>query len=106
MPWMETNARDQRTQFVHAYRSGHWTMTELCDRYSISRPTGYKWVARWNAEGDQGLVERDRAAHTCAHRTAEAIEGQIVDARRKYGWGATKLREVLARKHPDQRWPV
>jgi len=26
-------------------------MSELCDRYQISRPTGYKWVDRIEAEG-------------------------------------------------------
>jgi len=26
-------------------------MSELCDRYQISRPTGYEWVDRIEAEG-------------------------------------------------------
>jgi hypothetical protein len=46
MPWMETNAKKQRQQFYRDYASGQWSMSELCDRYQISRPTGYKWVDR------------------------------------------------------------
>jgi transposase InsO family protein len=103
---MDTNAIDQRRQFVRAYQTGRWAMTELCERYGVSRPTGYKWVARWRAEGDEGLAERDRAPQTCPHRTAAAIEGQIIAARRKYGWGAKKLRQVLSSHHPAEPWPA
>ena len=92
---METNAVEQRRQFVRAYQSGLWTMTELCERYAVSRPTGYKWVARWAAEGDEGLAERERSPQTCPHRTAEAVAEQLVAARRRYGWGATKLLKVV-----------
>jgi hypothetical protein len=41
----------QRRHFYRDYASGQWAMSELCDRYQISRPTGYKWVDRIEAEG-------------------------------------------------------
>ncbi len=44
MPWMETNPMLERHHFVQDLKSGHWTMTELCLRYGISRITGYKWL--------------------------------------------------------------
>ena len=43
---METNVSDERARFVRDFESGHWSMTELCERYGVSRPTGYKWLAR------------------------------------------------------------
>lgn len=45
MPWMETNVLEQRQQFLAAWQSGQWSMTELCAHFRISRPTGYKWRA-------------------------------------------------------------
>ena len=33
-------------------------MSELCDRYQISRPTGYKWVDRIEAESLKAVEER------------------------------------------------
>ena len=39
---METNVVDERRQFVLDFASGHWSMSELCERYAVSRPTGYK----------------------------------------------------------------
>ncbi|MGH8622856.1 MAG: helix-turn-helix domain-containing protein, partial [Burkholderiales bacterium] len=52
---------EQRWSFVIAYASGQWSMSELCERYRITRPTGYKWVDRFEAEGEEGLTERSRA---------------------------------------------
>jgi hypothetical protein len=39
---METNLTDERARFVRDCDSGHWSMTELCERCGVSRPTGYK----------------------------------------------------------------
>jgi putative transposase len=103
---MQTNVVDQRTQFVRAYQSGHWSMTELCERYDVSRPTGYKWLARWTMNGDAGLAARSSAPQTCPHRTAAAIVDQLVAARRKYGWGAKKLLQVLRSQHLAESWPT
>ena len=96
---METNVADERLQFVRDFSSGHWSMSELCERYGVTRPTGYKWVARHQAGGDRGLVERSRAPHTCPHRTSADVEALIVAARRQYGWGAKKLLKVLSSRH-------
>ncbi|MCC7195317.1 MAG: helix-turn-helix domain-containing protein [Gemmatimonadaceae bacterium] len=41
----------ERHHFAQDLASGHWTMTELCDRYGISRNTGYKWLHRFDQEG-------------------------------------------------------
>ena len=30
------------------FLSRQWSMTELCERYRVSRPTGYKWLHRTN----------------------------------------------------------
>jgi transposase len=58
---METNPKKQRQHFYRDYTSGQWSMSELCDRYQISRPTGYKWVDRIEAEGLKAVEDRSRA---------------------------------------------
>ena len=45
---METNVLDERLKFVTDYESGQWSMTELCERYDVTRPTGYKWAGHFN----------------------------------------------------------
>jgi putative transposase len=59
MPWEETTRMSQRGRFVVDFDSCLYTMTELCERYGISRKTGYKWAERYSAEGFEGLVDRD-----------------------------------------------
>ena len=102
---METNVRDERGRFVHDFESGHWSMTELCERYGVSRPTGYKWLAR-GRKGGAGLADRSHAPHQCPHRTSADVEALIVAARREYGWGAKKLRHVLRSRYPSRSWPA
>jgi transposase len=102
---METNALAERLRFVGDYESGQWTMSELCERFGISRPTGYKWIGRSRAP-DGCLAELSRAPHHCPHRTAARIEDLIVAARREYGWGAKKLRQILSTRHRDRTWPA
>jgi transposase InsO family protein len=103
---METSIETERRGFVRAYATGVWTMTELCARFGITRPTGYTWVARWRAEGEPGCVDRSCAPHTSPHRTDTTRIDQIVAARHEYGWGATKLLAVLRRRHPECAWPA
>jgi putative transposase len=52
MPWTETNPVNERRRFIQDYESKAWNMTELCERYGISRKAGYALLARFEAEGD------------------------------------------------------
>jgi hypothetical protein len=72
---------DQRRKFVKDLNSGLWTMTELCDRYGISRKTGYKLVHRVEVEGAAGLEDRSRAPHSCPHRTPSDAEELVLAAK-------------------------
>jgi putative transposase len=58
MPWRKVCPMDSRIGFVAAVLAEDDSMTALCEEYEISRKTGYKWLARYAAEGAQGLAER------------------------------------------------
>jgi len=103
---METSKEEQRRAFVGDYESGQWSMTELCQRYGISRPTGYLWLDRYEENGKEGLLDRARASASCPHRTPLKVERQILALRKRYGWGAKKLLQVLGRRHPKAVWPA
>lgn len=70
MPWQETLPMDQRVQFITDRQRELYDMTTLCARYGISRKTGYKWLARYAAEGPRGLHDRSHVPHHCPHRAA------------------------------------
>ena len=103
---METNATEQKRAFLEDYASGLWSMTELCERYGVSRPTGYKWVRRGQVEGDPDLTERSRAPNSCPHRTPVEIEERILALRERHEWGAKKLRQALVKRCPDLTLPA
>src|SRR2546427_4983928 len=106
MPWMQTSATEQRLRFAEDFESGQWSMTELCERYGVTRPTGYKWVGRFREAGSPGMTERSRAPHVCPHRTPAKIEALILTARMEYGWGAKKLLQMLRTRAPAIAWPA
>ena len=107
MPWRETNAMKQRKEFVEKLLSRRWTMTELCQRYGVSRVTGNKWWKRFKECGYPGLKELSRAPRSCPHRTKREIEEALVAARKQYPkWGPVTLLEVVQREHSDWKLPA
>jgi len=108
MPWEETRPLDQRTQFLADHQRGLSAMTELCARYAVSRKTGYKWLARYAAEGPAGLHERSHAPHTCPHAVAAELAALLLAARRAHPtWGPATLVQYLAPRHPRMAaWPA
>ena len=82
-------------------------MAELCRRYGIGRPTGYKWVNRFEASGLPGLEEHSSRPKSCSHVTAIEITEAILEFRRKHPyWGAKKILRVLGKRHPLVSWPA
>jgi hypothetical protein len=46
MPWTETAPMKERMRFVTDWERDLYSMVELCERYGVSRKTGYKWIGR------------------------------------------------------------
>jgi putative transposase len=106
MPWRDLSPMDQRMQFVLEYHSGLFTMTELVHQYGISRPTGYKWLARYDTDGVLGLRDRSRRPHHSPHVTETAlIDALLAERCRHPRWGAKKLLALVRRRQPDAAWP-
>lgn len=107
MPWSETTKMRERMRFVLDGEEGLFTMTELCERYGISRMTGHKWLNRFRREGLEGLRDRSRAPQHCPHRVASKIVEALAQARQRHPtWGARKLIPWLARREPDLVLPA
>ena len=107
MPWQESCAMDERVSFIADHTSGLWTMAELCERYEISRKTGYKWLDRYRQEGPAGLVERSHAPHMHGRATPQCMVDAIVGLRRERpSWGPRKIIGKLVERQPDIAWPT
>ena len=107
MPWLETAPVDQREQFITDHRHRLYAMAELCERYGISRKTGYKWLERYESGGRPALRDRSHAPHRCPHRIADEVAEAICDARELHpSWGPSKLLDWLARHRPELPRPA
>ena len=107
MPWEETEPMKERIKFILEVEQSAFGFSELCERYGVSRKTGYKWLRRYEQGGLEALRERSRAPHHCPHKTASDVERAIVELRRRRPhWGPVTLRMRLQRDHPEVSWPV
>ena len=98
---------EQKMEFVNMALNSELSMNELCDRFGISRPTGYKWLKRYREEGLDGLYERSRRPLRSPARTAEPIERLIVELRKDDpAWGARKLHRILERGIESGRYHI
>lgn len=96
---------DARVQFIGDYLAGELTMTELCERYRISRQTGYKWVGR--QERNESLTDRSRRPLHSPQATPPDIIAALLEFHRRHpAWGAGTLVRRLAQRAPDRRWPA
>jgi putative transposase len=107
MPWKTSSVMEEKLKFVLEYLEQEWSMSELCERYGIARETGYVWLRRYQAMGWEGLREKSRAAQRYPNQTAEEIEEKVLGLREAHlSWGPRKLKRVLERDEPGQRWPA
>jgi putative transposase len=107
VPWNTNSPMSLRLKFVHEVHRGHRTISEACRGYGISEKTGYKWLARFGAEGLPGLADRPHTPHRCAHQLAPHLAAAILTLRRKHPtWGPRKLRAYLAQQRSDPEWPA
>jgi transposase InsO family protein len=98
---------EEKLRFILEYEQRERTMTELCQRYQITRETGYVWVRRYRAIGLEGLLERSRARQQHENQTPEDIERMVLELRQAHmRWGARKLKRVLEDNEPGRVWPA
>lgn len=97
MPW--TKPEDimyKKEEFLFEVINKKSSITKLCNKFGISRKTGYKWINRYNENGIIGLQEHSRRPLVSPNRiTDEAVE-QILAARDECKtWSGRKLKQYL-----------
>lgn len=107
MPWEETCIMSQRELFIEDWLTHRFSISELCQRYSIARKTGYKWINRFREQGMTGLANLSRARHTHSNQTPDWVVKRILDLKIRYpNWGPVKIHSALYRHNHTQHWPA
>lgn len=94
MPWEKRTVEENRREFARRAVAKEKSLSALCREYGISRPTGYKWLKRY--EAGEEMSDRSRRPFHTANRIEEAVESRIVEMRRREpAIGALKTRRML-----------
>jgi len=107
MPWKETGPVLERMRFIEDYLSGCYTLTELASRYEVSRQTLHKWLARHDADGAKGLLDRSRRPLHSPQIVDQDVAERIIAFRRRFPlMGPRKIVARLSELHPEIDWPA
>jgi putative transposase len=107
MVWRETCTMEERMRFVDAVVENTESFAMVCRRFGVSRKTGYKWLARYQAEGIEGLKDQSRAPlHHSQAMTARISELCLAVRRAHPTWGPVKVKAWLEQHRPRIEWPA
>ncbi|NCX94469.1 MAG: helix-turn-helix domain-containing protein, partial [Gammaproteobacteria bacterium] len=107
MSWLETCPMNERVKFIMAYQKEPDSFKTLCERFNVSRKTGYKWLSRFEEQGFGGLQDRSRAPNRVANKLDKDCRQQILSVKCKHmDWGPRKIIAWLEQEYPSQEWPV
>jgi transposase InsO family protein len=67
----------------------------VAEQLGISRATAYKWLRRYRAEGEAGLLDRSSRPHRSPRRTPTGLEAEILAARAQWRYGPDRLGPLL-----------
>ncbi len=106
MPWQEESTMELRRQFIQDVQSGATPVTEPCTSYQISRKTGYKWLARYEAGGLGALADRSRRPLTSPTASPPELVCALLQMRHHHPtWGPRKLLRLARQRSADAPWP-
>ena len=96
MPWKETTTMEQKVEFICEWLTEKYTITELCNAFEISRPTGYRLIHCYEKLWIEGLLDQSKAPRNHPNRTKDEVEKRILHLKEKHPrWGAKKIHKLL-----------
>lgn len=96
MPWKTSSPEEQRFGLVMQMKAAQTPVTQLCERFQISRKTAYKWRRRFQQKRLRGLKDQSRKPRKVFRITSQLWLGRLRRKRnRRPTWGARKLHHRL-----------
>jgi transposase InsO family protein len=68
---------------VDRVRRQGWAVAHAAKAMGISRQCAHRWVKRYDAEGEAGLVDKSSRPHRSPNRTPVTVERRVVELRRE-----------------------
>jgi transposase InsO family protein len=94
----ELSVVEQRYTAVQEVLGG-MPVTEVADRYGVSRQSVHGWLRRYRVSGLAGLEDRSHRPRSCPHQASVQVEAAVCELRRQHpGWGPLRLQHELQRR--------
>ncbi|MCU1486410.1 MAG: Integrase, catalytic region [Actinomycetia bacterium] len=84
-----------RLLLVQRVRAEGMPIAHVAKAMGVSRQCASRWVGRFDAEGEAGLVDRSSRPHTSPRRTSAEVEALVVAARGEHRQGPDRLGPAL-----------
>ncbi len=95
---VEMSVMEQRYRTVQDVLAGS-TVTDVAERFGVSRQAVHRWLAWYADEGLEGLSDRSSRPHTSPSQIPSEVEALICELRRNHPrWGARRLVFELGRR--------
>ena len=95
----DMSVTEQRYQAVLDVIGQGRAVMEVASQWGVSRRTVERWLARYEAQGLEGLSDRSHRPERCPHQMPAAMEVMVLELRRAHRyWGARRLVLELVRK--------
>lgn len=95
----ELSVAEQRYLAVLAVISDGLSISQVAEKVGVSRQTLHTWLARYEAEGLEGLVDRSHRPVSCPHQMSADVEAVLLELRRSRPyWGPRRLVFELAKR--------
>jgi transposase InsO family protein len=95
----ELSVAEQRYQAVLAVISDGLGVSQVASKVGVSRQTVHAWLARYEAEGLEGLKDRSHRPDRCPHQMPGGVEAVLLELRRtRPYWGPRRLVHELGKR--------
>jgi transposase InsO family protein len=99
---LELTVAEQRFNAVMEVLRDGLTVTEVADRYGVSRQAVHSWLRRYAGGGLDGLADRSHRPRRCPHQMPAQVEARLCELRRRHPhWGQRRLAHELVRDGVD-----
>jgi transposase InsO family protein len=96
-----------RQEFIEAWTRYTGTFIDHCERFGVTRQTGYDWLDKVHLGGFDALATKSSAPLSRPHTTPARIAEHVIAARKLHPtWGPRKLGPWLLTRHPELELPA
>lgn len=107
MPWKIMDTMNQKIQLIVDFQSQYFSITDLSQKYGLSRNTVYKWLGRYEKFGVDGLKDQLRIPQHSPNQTNDDIVELIVAEKLKNrNRGPKKIFFRLKEQYPHINVPA